>query len=321
MSDDESVARRMRDLDQPMSPDPAFADRLYLELAGELGLRGPRAADITPLRRGSRTRRRRRSWPLLAVAALVLTLGVAGLFASGGSRDAPTDDLLARLRETGWMRVAVSRGHPQVVVPGTAGAGFDVEVARALAQRLRIALEPVNYVPGSIGSLVDRAHLVMSATRVREWHDAGWSLAATAYHWPRYLLARADASFDDPSALAGRRVGLSDQDVESSLPEGALAVLVATDHECLRLLETGEVEACLSSTLGPPDITARPALRVLGPPVEVEARGPMVRASGTTASFAIEVRDAVAALRDEGVLADLSRRYLGADLSEPPKDS
>jgi polar amino acid transport system substrate-binding protein len=315
---DESFARRMRDLERPEAPDPAFVDRLYTELAGELGFRTIGAAAAGPVR--LIRRRRGRSWPLLAVAALLLTLGI-GAFVTGGGLRGPTDDLLARLHARGSMIVAVSRDHPQVVVPGVAASGFDVAVADALSGRLGLGFEPVAYPPGSIGSLFDRAHLAMPAADVRDWQDAGWSLLEPVYHWPHYLLVGADAAFADPSALSGRRIGVTDERLVPSLPAGAVPVTVADDSDCLGRLESGDLDACLTATLGGPDIVARPTIRVLGAPAVLEPRGPMVRASGDSDSFATAVREAITGLRDDGVLADLSRRFLGEDLTAPPKDS
>lgn len=319
---DESFARRMRDLDRPEDPDPAFVDRLYGELAAELGFARPTSTGTRPTRAVPRTRQRRRSWPLMAVAALLLTLGIGALVTSGGLRERTTEDLLARLRETEWMRVAVSREHPQVVVPGATAAGFDVEVAHALAQRLGLRAEPIAYAPGMAGSLVDRAHLVMAASDAHAWQAAGWSLLGSAYHWARHLLVPAGAPIERPADLAGQRVGLAGGlDPGLRLPAGLVVVPVGSDHECLALLEAGDLAACLTTILGPVDIAARPALRILDDPVAVEARGPMVRESSDTARFATEVRDAMASLRAAGALADLSQRFLGSDLTEPPKDS
>jgi hypothetical protein len=255
---DESFERRLRDLERPDAPDPAFVDRLFLELAEELGFARQKPIGTAPVRLVPRPRPRRRSWPLLAVAAL-LVLGVGAFVASGGLRG--PDDLLTRMRSGTRMIVAVTREHPQVVVPGTNAAGFDVEVAHLVSQRLGTGADVVAYTPGLLGALVDRAHLVMSAADAPDWQEAGWSLVAPVYHWPRYLLVRADAPFGDSSALAGRRVGVPDQASEPLVPAGALAVPLASDQECLDGLESADVEACLTATIGPPDIIARPALR------------------------------------------------------------
>ena len=91
---DETFARRLRALEDHDSPDPAFVDRLYLELSDELGFVRRTSTRTAPARPVPRPRPRRRSWPLLAVAAL-LVLGVGAFVASGGIKG--PDDLLTRM--------------------------------------------------------------------------------------------------------------------------------------------------------------------------------------------------------------------------------
>jgi ABC-type amino acid transport substrate-binding protein len=311
----------MRDLDRPEAPDPAFVDRLYRVLADELGFPGPRSTDARPVRLSPRAQRKRRSWPLLAVAALLLTLGLGALFVAGSRSDPPTDDLLARMRATGTLRVAVSRGHPQVVAFGGVVAGFDVELVGALASRLGLSPETRPYTPGGGAGGGDDVDLVIPAGMTPAWREAGWSLVEPAYHWPRWLLVRSDGLIAEPSALSGERVGVSAGHDPVALPDGAVPVSVETDQGCLGQLEAGRLAACLTTTLGPSDIAARPAVRVLGEPVVIEPRGPMVRRSSDSVRLEAVLHDALTGMRQDGALADLSRRFLGADLTEPPKDS
>jgi outer membrane protein assembly factor BamB len=75
---DDDFARHIRSAEGPVIPDPRFADRLYLELASELGLRSVQGRVME--------RRRRRAHPrLLLLAAALLLLGLAAAAAGVGS--------------------------------------------------------------------------------------------------------------------------------------------------------------------------------------------------------------------------------------------
>jgi ABC-type amino acid transport substrate-binding protein len=314
----ESFERRMRDLERPDAPDPAFADRLYLELAEELGFARQKPVGTAPVHLVPRPRPRRRSWPLMAVAAL-LVLGVGAFVASGRPRG--PDDLLTRMRAGDRMRTAVSREHPQVAVTGGLLAGFDVELVHGLAARLGVSPELVPYAPRSGPRSADDLDLAMTAAMAGAWREDGWSLVEPVYDWTRWLLVRTDAPFTVRSGLSGERVGVTATADPLPLPEGAVRVSVADDTECLGHLEAGGIAGCITSTLGPSDIAARPTIRILGEPLAIEPRGPMIRRSSDTSSFEAELRVALDSMRVDGTLADLSRRFLGSDLTVPPKDS
>jgi ABC-type amino acid transport substrate-binding protein len=314
---DETFARRLRALEDHDPPDPAFVDRLYLELSDELGFVHRTSTRTAPARPVPRPRPRRRSWPLLAVAAL-LVLGVGAFVASGGIKG--PDDLLTRMLAGERMRTAISREHPQVVVTGGLLDGFDVELVHGLASRLGVAPELVPYAPRS-GPPGDPLDLAMTAGMAAAWWEDGWTLVEPVYHWSRWLLVRTDAPFNEPTGLSGERIGLTATAEALPLPEGAVRVSVGNDLECLGHLEAGRIAACITTTLGPSDIVARPTVRILGEPLAIEPRGPMIRRSSDATSFEVELRAALDSMRSDGTIADLSRRYLGTDLTLPPKDS
>src|SRR4051794_17376806 len=89
----------------------------------------------------STRRRRSRVVAAFAAAATPAIIGVVivGLVLTRLGRPTLSDggsDLLADLRGTGVIRIAVTRDAPQVDVPGTGYDGFDIDVARAIATRL-----------------------------------------------------------------------------------------------------------------------------------------------------------------------------------------
>jgi ABC-type amino acid transport substrate-binding protein len=320
---EEWLAPRLRDLDRPEDPDPAFVDRLYRELADELGFARTAPDGALPGRPIPIAGKRRRSWPLLAVAALLLTLGLGALFASGGGPERPKDDLLAQLRATGRIRVAVSRERPQAVGAMGVVAGFDVEVARAVAAALSLTpeLDPVE--PPALLDPGGAWDIAMTASALTSEDEAGLALIMPVYHWPTFALVPEDSRLIDHGSLAGHRVGVVVGSAGGRvLPDSASLVDMTSDLDCLERLHAGEVDACLTSSMGPADIATRPGVRSLAGPVMVEPRGPVVRLDGPDPTrLADETRAAITQMRTDGTLADLSRRYLGADLTDPPKDS
>ena len=139
--DDERVVSRLRQVADPASPDPAFLERMYEELAEELRFRPAHQSGVRP----SHSRMARRL--ILLAAAAVLTLSIVGGALLVGAivdrerRPDATPALLERLREAGVIRIAVRPDRPQVATPGGATAGFDVDVAIEIGRRLGLRVE------------------------------------------------------------------------------------------------------------------------------------------------------------------------------------
>ena len=118
------------------------------------------------LRRAASVRPGRRIWSgfggtvRLAATGVVLALIVAGSFLvrSGGLSVSPSptpgpvggNDLLARVRSSGVLRVAIVPDYPNVQLAGGAYDGIDIDVAREIAARLGVRAEIVPVDPADL---------------------------------------------------------------------------------------------------------------------------------------------------------------------------
>jgi len=144
--DDERVVSGLRRVGDPVGPDPAFLDRMYEDLAVELGFR-PTGRSAT---RPSHFHTARRLLLLAAVVALALA-AIGGALIAGALLERQRDSELTRspldrIRAAGVLRVAIRPDFPQVTVDGTFQGGFDADVATALAKNAFSNVTPPNDV-------------------------------------------------------------------------------------------------------------------------------------------------------------------------------
>ena len=334
--DDERIERALR---QGPPDEPAYVPGTV----GRLGLRssasppgtspgfgvGRVGRGLEPLRpAGVRLRRAgtpiRRSLPVTIAAALALVVG--GLFVSQtmvsgpAATPAPSLDLLARLRSTGSISIAVSNGPPQTVSAGGAYIGFDVAVADAIARELGLA--------GRV-----------SALGTDGFSTADWDLALPGAmgaplpgaipsdpyaYWPTWLVTSSGSPVTDLASLASARVcvvrgstgaawlaGGSTGDGPPA-PAGATAVEAASDDECGAALSDGRADAMVTATLLADELGPRGLHLVIPTPVVSEPWVAMVRTGDAdTATLLDAVNRAIAKLRTSGRLESLSKTSFG----------
>jgi ABC-type amino acid transport substrate-binding protein len=322
---EERLSRRIRSADVDEAPDPAFVDRLYGQLATELGHTMARAAvDDSPVPPDDplASHAGRQRWLLLA-AALLLPLTLV-TFVAGAAliRDAQQEeDRLAVLRSNGSIRIAVSRDHPQAMVAGSGLTGFDIDVARVIAERLGLAAELKPVAPGALAGLATTWDLALASGGPTGAPNAGLPVVEPIYYWPRVVLVRTDDPHATVADLIGLPVGAGPAAIDwAPAPPGAAIQAVASDEECLDLLDSGELEACLTSTFGPADLASRPRFRALVDGSSVDVRGMVLPESGPTSDRLVaEMSAVIDELRADGTFAELSLRRFGVDLTLPPE--
>ena len=213
-------------------------------------------------------------------------------------------------------------GAPQTVVTGAVRAGFDIDVADAVAEELSLAADvrPVANEPDIPASAWD----VSVGMR-----DLGTSGESRPYaYWPAWLATAAGSGLTSLDAIAGRPVCVVGPSVAEgwlrSLPPGAAApsgraiVRAADDDECIAALAEGRVDALVTNTLFDDELASRGLVAVGGEPVAYEPRVIRIPATGEDAgSLVAAIDQAIDRLRASGRLADLSRQSFGGrDLTE-----
>ncbi|HEX6867344.1 MAG TPA: transporter substrate-binding domain-containing protein, partial [Candidatus Limnocylindrales bacterium] len=271
------------------------------------------------------------------VAFALVTVLVAGLLVIGpevGRRLTeppptdviPTTDLLDRVRTAGSIRVAVRADHPQLREPSGGLTGFDVDVAEALGTALGVQAEIVivdatEFTSGSGGPW----DIGLPSGPAPALDDPTIASSEPYYYWPRYLLVHERSDARTVADLAGQRVCAVGGDAgEAWLVSGAGAgvttevVAKTSDDACLEAIDSGEVDAMVTSTLSEADLGIRPSLTVIGGPA-VEPRVVIAPRATDPTRLIDEIDRVLVRLRSDGTLSGLSeRRFGGHDLSSPP---
>lgn len=332
MSGDQMTDLR-RAVTRAKDPDPVFLDRLYGELAAELGFREREGAPHARRRRTAR-------WWLLAAAMLALTLAGSALIAGAAVRLLDRDaDVLDAIRRAGAMQVLVRDGYPQARSPQGGANGFDTDVAAEVARRLGVTADTIAIADDQtiedLDFRVDDARLVsMSSSALR--FDAERDLRSRPiYYWPIAVLVPADSDIVSLDELDGMAIcvvegtsgeawlaGTTDDAgiTFTHGPPAAAAVIRTDDESCLDALADGTAAAVVPADLGPADLAVRGGIRALPGVAITEERSLFVdRDAGDAAALLTELDAAIEAARADGTLADLARsRFGGYDLSAPP---
>jgi ABC-type amino acid transport substrate-binding protein len=337
--DESRLIRSLRHLDGLDDPDPAFLDRLYKDAVAEIGLGqtarpvAGRVAGASPRLRALRGGRRR--WPLLLIAALVVT-GTVGALAVGALRErAPTEraDLLTQIDGAGRIVIAVRPDHPQFSVAGQVATGFDVDVAQELARRLAVTPNVV----------VEPADQMLSPTDTNGWDIAlpsvaSWTIPASRYvasrpyyYWPHLLVvpetspARGIAQLGTGMVCAvtsdGGEAWLRGQyDGAPAADPGLTVVTRPSDDDCLAMLSSGDAVAVVTAELTGGDLQIRGGLRSIGGP-EAEPRVVVLRTSDgerpDPSRLMTAIDQALDAMRRDGTLTRLAENRFGEDLTNP----
>jgi L-cystine transport system substrate-binding protein len=333
---DDRLRRWLEAAEEPLAPDPTFAVALRDELRHELGFDVAATARPVTRRLQPATRPGRGTGRLLLVAALVVAGSVGVAAVAGSFLERSTEqrtDLLTQIRDSGRIRIAVRPDHPQFGAPGQPAAGFDVDVARALADQLRVRGDVVILDSSTQLSGDDDDRWDVALPSVAAWDiDADRFLVSSAYYrWPHRLVVADGSTATDAGSLADEPVCAVTGDAgerwlrgdygDTTSPPIAQIVTMSSDDECLTALAAGDVAAVVTARLSDADLQVRSGIRVIGGP-EPEPRSVVVRRGGEGAPDPTDLLDAIdealAQMRRDGTLTRLSQsRFGGADLTAP----
>ena len=292
---------------------------------------GPAIASPTRIdvrsRGGARTSRAPRLATLAQLAAVIVVAVVAAVVALPGLVGSPStdEDLLARLTSAGSVSIGVPDAPPQVAVGGVQ-VGFDIDVARALADEMRLEphvslVAPSRFADASWSLALGPAPLVASQVAV-----ASQPYAST----PAWVAVPAGSAVQSLAALGGERVCV----VSGSSGAGQLQAAVASrgvppdgvtivegedDDACVAAVGDGKANALVTSMLFDDELASRGLAPLPNGPLFFEPRVVVLRGSAAdTATALAAVNRAIDELRASGRLADLSRRSFGGrDLTVP----
>ena len=298
-------------------------------------------------------RGRRRLWGALggtfrfAATSVVALLVVAGvlLLRSGNPSVGPSpspgpvggNDLLAHVRTSGVLRVAIVADYPNVPLSGGAYDGIDIDVAREIASRLGVRAEivPASVADLQAGNWAAKWDVVMGMTVTRTAQRA-LDFGQPYRFQPALVAVRSDLGITTIAGLTGRTLCLGDdvavgQWLDGSLdvvsaspvvppPTGVVRQVATTDSACLGSAGQRAWDAFVGDRQLASDFGPLPGIRVLDQPAFTEAAGVAADRSGPNATSLLAAIEAdIAAMRADGTLASISkRRFGGVDVTIGP---
>ncbi len=260
---------------------------------------------------------------LFAAALAVLMLATAMTVAVSAEE---SGDLLSRIQERGTIVVGLEGDWAPWSYVGEDDelTGYDVEVAKAIADKLGVELQ---IVPGEWDGLfagmdAGRYDLVINGVEVTEDRAEKYDFADPYAYIRTALIVRGDNddihTFED---LKGKKTANSIASTYMNLAEsyGATCYGVATLDETLTMVLQGRVDATLNAIVSYTDYMSQHPdsnLKVVATTEDASNVAIPMRKGDDTATLREAVNQAIAELREEGTLSELSIRFFGEDISK-----
>lgn len=259
-----------------------------------------------------------RKFKVVVVALLALILAVCPALADG-------EDQLAAIKAKGEIVVATEGAWAPWTYHDEQGnlVGFDVEVAKAIADKLGVTATFAETEWDGIFAGLDAGRYDMAANGVEVTDERAMKYDfSTPYGYIRTaLIVRGDrediASFED---LAGKRTANSISSTYMLLAEsyGATAMGVDTLDETLAMVLSGRADATLNAEVSFYDyMNVHPDanLKVVALTDEASQVAMPIRKEADSASLLTAVNQAIDELRAEGELTRISEKYFGKDIT------
>lgn len=257
---------------------------------------------------------------LIAAAAVFILSGCQ----SGGSTQRQGEaDLLSQIQQRGVLRIGTEGTYSPNSYHDESGelVGFDVEVARGVAEQLGVTAEFVEAEWDSLFASMDsgRIDTVINEVEYSEERAEKYDFSDPYTYVHGALLVAADhpeiAGFDD---LKGKR---SAQNMTSSWGRmaesyGAEVVSVDTLTQCVELLISGRADATLNAETAFYDyLRQHPEAPVTIVAMTDSTTSSLIPVKKNNPELVEAINNALQAMRDSGELARLSEKYFGSDIT------
>jgi polar amino acid transport system substrate-binding protein len=251
---------------------------------------------------------------LLAYAVLAVATQLGASVAGQGP-----DPVWAAARQRGALRVAVDFGYyPFSGVQAGQPIGYDIDLARAVGQKLGLAVE---FVPSNLDSIYDdlaNHKADMAASALPYAPEQGWRAGFSTFYFNagQVLVAPQDSPITGLQQLGERTIGAplgSDADTFArKLAAGDHTITLRSDYDTpaavLADLRRGKIDAAIvdnASALS--DLGHQPGLKALGPALTLE---PYVLAAPAEAyQLHDTINQALDDLRKEGFFEQLGKKW------------
>ena len=237
-----------------------------------------------------------------------------------------SDDLLETIQERGTIIVGLEGDWApwSYVDENDELTGYDVEVAKAIADKLGVEIQ---IVPGEWDGLfagmdAGRYDMVVNGVEVTEERADKYDFSTPYAYIRTALIVKGDndsiQTFED---LKGKKTANSIASTYMNLAEsyGATCYGVSTLDETLTMVLQGRVDATLNAIVSFTDYMAQHPdsnLKVVATTEEASNVAIPMRKGDETASLREAVNKAIDELREDGTLSELSIRFFGEDISK-----
>ena len=237
-----------------------------------------------------------------------------------------SDDLLKTIQERGTMIVGLEGDWApwSYVDENDELTGYDVEVAKAIANKLGVEIQ---IVPGEWDGLfagmdAGRYDMVVNGVEVTEERADKYDFSTPYAYIRTALIVKGDndsiKTFED---LKGKKTANSIASTYMNLAEsyGATCYGVSTLDETLTMVLQGRVDATLNAIVSFTDYMAQHPdsnLKVVATTEDASNVAIPMRKGDETASLREAVNKAIDELREDGTLSELSTRFFGEDISK-----
>lgn len=237
-----------------------------------------------------------------------------------------SDDLLETIQKRGTIIVGLEGDWApwSYVDENDELTGYDVEVAKAIADKLGVEIQ---IVPGEWDGLfagmdAGRYDMVVNGVEMTEERADKYDFSTPYAYIRTALIVKGDndsiKTFED---LKGKKTANSIASTYMNLAEsyGATCYGVSTLDETLTMVLQGRVDATLNAIVSFTDYMAQHPdsnLKVVATTEEASNVAIPMRKGDETASLREAVNKAIDELREDGTLSELSTRFFGEDISK-----
>ena len=257
---------------------------------------------------------------LMGAMAVVLMAGVS-------AKSFAAENLLGQIKERGTLRVGLEGTYPPFTYHDESGklTGFDVEVTRAVADKLGVKVEFKETQWDAMLAGLDSKRFDMVANQVSLTTPERLAKydKAQAYSWSGavVLAPTADSRYSSWESLKGLRSAQSLSSNYGELAERYEAEIVPVDGmaQAIQLVKQGRADFTMNDNLAVLDYLkkfpdANLEIKLVAPASEQTGSG-LVLLKGDDAVVA-KLNEAMAALVADGTLTKLSDEFFGADISQ-----
>ena len=239
---------------------------------------------------------------------------------------ADVDDELAQIQKSGVFKVGVEGTYPPMTYHDESGelTGFDVEVAKKVAEKLGVTAEFTESDWDSLLAGIDSKRLdtVINAVSVTEERSQKYDFAGPYFYITQQIVVRSDDdSIVDMDSLNGKKCTNTMTTAYLDLLEdaGAEIVPINTTEEAVSMINSGRADFTTFNSVifneylkQHPDAKVKVAFAI---PDLVDTYAVPIRKGETRLLEAVQ--SALDELAAEGILSEISEQYFGTDFTKP----